>query len=118
MDTELDAKTLTVRIPMALGRRGGRKVVTPMASAGSSPPSSEPNATLLKALGRAFYWRRLIETGVHATVDDLAKAETLNPSFVSRLLAPAIVEAALTGQRLHLASMLRPFSVEWDGQRF
>jgi hypothetical protein len=37
------------------------------------------------ALPRAFRWRRMIETGRHATVADLA-AEKINPSYVSRVL--------------------------------
>ncbi|WP_337876842.1 hypothetical protein [Elioraea sp.] len=39
-----------------------------------------------EALARAFRWRRLLETGVHATVADIAAAEKINTSCVSRIL--------------------------------
>lgn len=82
-------------------------------------------ATLVKALGRAFRWHRLLSRGVHATVADIAAAESINPSYVSRvlrltLLAPEIVEAILDrgqGPEVSLTKLLEPFPVEWELQR-
>ena len=31
--------------------------------------------TLVKALARAFRWRKLLETRIHGTVDEIARAE-------------------------------------------
>ena len=61
----------------------------------------------------------LLETGVFATVEELAAAEKINLSYVSRvlrltLLAPDIVEAILDGT---LAVLMRPFAVGWERQR-
>jgi hypothetical protein len=57
----------------------------------------------VKALARAFRWRRLQDEEEHATFDELAKAEGVSQSYVSRvrlkLLAPAIVEAILDGRQ-------------------
>jgi hypothetical protein len=55
---------------------------------------------LLKALARGFRWRKLLETGDYATIEEIAEAENINPSYVSRvlrmtLLAPDTVEAIL-----------------------
>ena len=55
---------------------------------------------MVKALARAFRWRKLLDAGVHATLEDLAKAKGVAPWYVSRilrltLLAPDIVEAIL-----------------------
>ena len=80
--------------------------------------------TMIKALARAFRWRDLLETGVFATVDEIAVAEKINASYVSRvlrltLLAPDIVEAILSGRQppeLTLAALMRPFPVEWREQ--
>jgi hypothetical protein len=49
---------------------------------------------------RPFRWRKPSDTGVHATLEDLAKAKGVAPSYVSRvlrltLLAPEIVVAIL-----------------------
>ena len=52
---------------------------------------------MVKALARAFRWRKLLDTGVRATLEDLARAKRLAPSYVSRILrltqlAPEIVD--------------------------
>ena len=52
---------------------------------------------LVKALARAFRWRKMLDTGVHATLKDLARAKGVALSYVSRaprltLLAPETVE--------------------------
>jgi hypothetical protein len=67
-----EVATLTIRIPMRLKRRGGRKLIlTPV---GAVPtPKPRPDDTLLKALIRAHRWRRRIESGAAASVTDLAE---------------------------------------------
>jgi hypothetical protein len=79
---------------------------------------------MVKALARAFRWRDMLEAGVYATVSEIAAAEKINPSYVSRvlrltLLAPDIVEAILDGRQplqMTLAGLMRPFPVEWQEQ--
>ena len=79
----------------------------------------------MKALARAFHWQRMLETGYCATIDDLARRERIDPSYVSRiprltLLAPDIVEAILDGRQpenVTLPGLMEPFSVEWEQQR-
>jgi len=120
-----DGRTVTVRLPITLKKRGGRKaIVTPDGSSGWAPQPARVDSTLVKALGRAFRWRTLLETGVYGTVSDLAAAERINPSYVSRvlrltLLAPDIVEAILDGRQLPemtLGTMMEPSSVDWTEQ--
>jgi len=60
---------------------------------------------MIKALARAFRWRKLLETAVFGTIEELAAAEKINPSYVSRilrltLLAPDIFEAILNGKHV------------------
>ena len=79
---------------------------------------------MVKALARAFRWRKMLDTGVHATLEDLARAKGVAPSYVSRvlrltLLAPEIVEAILDGRQpaeLQLDGLLEKFPLEWDLQ--
>ena len=120
------AKTLTIRVPMTVRKRGGRKVVVlPESETGSGLPRPQVNSTLVKALARAFRWRRMLETGRYGTITDLAAAEKINESYVSRvlrltLLAPDIVEATLDGRQAEnvtLPMLMQPFSVEWQVQR-
>ena len=59
---------------------------------------------MVKALARAFRWRKMLDDGVHATLEDLARAKGVNAAYVSRvlrltLLAPDIVEAILDGRQ-------------------
>jgi len=118
------AQMLTVRVPLAVRQRGGRKLVlTPggMANRGASAADT----TLVKALARAFRWSRMMETGRYGTLNELAAAEKINSSYVSRLLrltllAPDLVEAVLNGRQpegMTLPALMEPFPVEWDGQR-
>jgi hypothetical protein len=120
-----DGRTLTVRVPLALRKGGGRKLVIVPEGATWAPPRRRVDSTVVKAIARAFRWRRLLETGVHATVAEIGVAERINPTYVGRilrltLLAPDIVEAILDGRQLaalQLADLLRPLPVEWERQR-
>ena len=120
------AKTLTIRVPITVQKRGGRKVVVlPESATGGYVSPPRVNNTLVKALARAFRWRRMLETGRYGTITDLAAAEKINESYVSRvlrltLLAPDIVEAILDGRQTEhvtLPMLMQPFSVEWPVQR-
>jgi hypothetical protein len=113
-----------VPVPLAAQKRGGRKLVTTpgnMADHGSAGADS----TLVKALARAFRWRRMLETGRYGTIDELAAAEGINGSYVCRilrltLLAPDLVEAVLDGRQpegMALPGLMEPFSVKWTEQR-
>jgi hypothetical protein len=67
-------------------------------------PRPRVDNALVKALARAFRLRRALDTCVHATLEDLARAKGVAPSYVSRvlrltLLAPEIVEAILDGRQ-------------------
>ena len=103
------ADTITVKVPIAFKRRRGRKRIvapdgTELAPAASSPPASEIDSALVKAIARAYRWQRMLERGEYATLRELAKAERLDPAYVSRvfrltLLAPTCVEAILSGRQ-------------------
>lgn len=120
-----DDDPITVHVPLTFPRRGGRKqIVLPDGASSWAPPRARIDSTMVKAVARGFRWRNLLETGVHATVADIAAAEKINASYVSRvlrltLLAPAIVEAILDGRQgpeVTLAKLMKPFPVEWENQ--
>lgn len=119
-------RTVTVRVPIAFRRQHGRKrVVRPDGSEMIPPAQPHIDQTLVKALARAHRWQRMIEDGEYATLQDIAAAERINPSYVSRvlrltLLAPDIIEAILDGPQqvtATLRSLMIPFSPAWDEQR-
>jgi hypothetical protein len=121
----LEVGTLTVRIPMRLQRRGGRKLI--MMPEGVTAPAPKPrrDETLVKALVRAHRWRRRIEGGQAKSITDLAEQEGVTDAYICRLLpltclAPDIVEAILDGRQpkgLRLTEMLGNGPLIWDGQR-
>ena len=115
-------QTVTVTVPFAIRKRGGRTlVITPDGVTSAPAPRTRVDSALLKALARGFRWRKLLETGHFATIEEIAKAENINPSYISRvlrltLLAPEIVEAILAGTQpagLTRAKVMKPFPVEW-----
>ena len=127
-DAELsaDGKSLTVYLPLALRKRGGRKIIiSPAGEQQWTPARPRIDNTLIRALARAFRWKNLIESGRFATVIELAAAEKLDRSFVSHvlqltLLAPDLVEAILDGRQsmtVQLQALVRGLPVEWDRQR-
>ena len=121
-----DSRTVTIRIPISIRRRGGRKLVL--------APDGTPGTTaavcrridnaMIKAIARAFRWRKMLENCTYATIAEIAAAEKINESYVGRvlrltLLAPDIVEAILGGRQpaeMTLAVLMRPFAVGWREQ--
>jgi hypothetical protein len=83
------------------------------------------DSTLVKALARAFRWKRMLESGEFATIAELAEREGIAPSYMTRvlrltLLAPAIVDVILDGTQgpeVTLASLMESPLVGWDEQR-
>lgn len=120
-----DRRTLTVRVPFAIKKRGGRKLVVAPAGMSWSPPAARIDNTMIKAIARAHRWKRLLEGGHYASVAELAAAEKINELYVCRilrltLLAPDVVEQILAGSQppeLHMDAVLKPFSVVWQVQR-
>jgi hypothetical protein len=113
--------TLTLHVPFRIVKRGGRKEM--QLPEGAAQPR-RTDSTLVKALARAFRWKRMLESGEFATVAELAECEGIAPSYMTRvlrltLLAPQIVEAILEGRQgpeVTLARVLAPFPVEWAQQ--
>ena len=120
-------QTVTVTVTFAIRKRGGRKLIlTPDGTPASLPTRSRPDGALIKALARAFRWQKMLRDGDYQTLEDIADAENINPSYVSRLLrmtllAPEIVEAILAGSHpagLTRAKVMKPFPMEWQRQVF
>jgi hypothetical protein len=123
------ADTVTVRVPLAIRKRGGRKVVvSPDGSVLPTAPrhvAANADPSLLKALGRAFRWKRLLDDGTYASVSEIARAEKLDRTYVGdvvrlTLLAPEIVEAILEGRQgegTTLPVLMKGVAIEWRTQR-
>jgi len=72
-----------VHVPFRLVKRGGRnQMVLPVDR--SIPRQTDD--TLVKALARAFRWKRMLESGEYATINELAEREGIAPSYMTRVL--------------------------------
>ena len=113
--------TVTIHVPFHIVKRGGRKE---MQLPEGAPTQRRPDSALVKALTRAFRWKRMLDSGEFASISELAEMEGIAFTYMARLLrltllAPDIVEAILDGRQrpeLTLARVLEPFPVEWSRQ--
>ena len=118
-----DGTTITVFLPMTWRRHGGRKVIVAPEGCDSWAPPPKIDNSLLKALVRAHRWQRMLDSGRYANLAEMADAQRISRSYVSRvlrltLLAPDIVERILDGRpTAGLPLFLKPFPVEWEKQR-
>ena len=118
-----DGRTITVRVPISIRKRGGRKLVLAPEGAEltAAPVSRRVDDAVVKAIARAFRWRDMLESGEYATIREIANAEKISKTYVGRvlrltLLAPEIVEAVLNGTQLphvRLPALIRPFPAAW-----
>lgn len=112
-------------IPMSFRPRGGRTVIVlPDGSRGVVRREATIDNTMIKVIARGFRWQRLLYDGTYATIEDLAAAEKINPSYVSRILrlaylSPVVVQAILDGKHpawLTMRHLLEPFPSDWKQQ--
>ena len=125
MSTETPAPVLQTTVAMAFRRRGGRAVIVlPDGTRAAGAPAMTIDNTMIKLIARAHRWQQLLLQGVYTSIEEMATAEAINPSYVSRVmrlacLAPDITEAILEGKHpAHLTAkeLLAPFPLEWAGQ--
>jgi hypothetical protein len=121
-----DGALLTVHVPMVFRKRGGRKLMLAPSGTEISPlPRRRVDNTLVRAIVRAHRWKRMLESGVYASIAELAEAEKINQSYLCRilrlsLLAPDIMEYVLNGthsSQFTLDFFLKPLPVCWEEQR-
>ena len=116
-------ETVTIHVPFRIVKRGGRKEMILPPDASAERP--RPDNTLIKALARAFRWKRLLESGDYTTIAELAERERIASSYMTRilrltLLAPGIVEAILDSRqpaKFQLDDLLVALPGEWEEQR-
>ena len=112
-------------IPMTFRLRGSKTVmVLPDGSRAVARREATIDNTMVKVLACGFRWQRLLYDGTYATIEDMAAAEKINPSYISRLLrlaypSPTIVEAILDGRhpaQLTMKDLMAPFPLDWAAQ--
>ncbi|WCR09683.1 hypothetical protein JHW45_11300 [Paracoccus stylophorae] len=113
--------TVTIHVPFRIIKRGGRKdMVLPEGAA----QARKPDNTLVKALARAFRWKRMLESGEFASISELAEREGIAFTYMARLmrlslLSPELVDAIMEGRQpanVTLANLKDPFPADWTEQ--
>lgn len=119
-------------LPWTLVRRGLKKqVITPLDApqAFSEQAHQErlareaaQDSALMRALGLAYHWQRLLDEQRVASVADIAEAEDIDVTQVRRvmrltLLAPEVVERLISTPGAVLEQVMRrPWPNGWDDQ--
>lgn len=114
-------ETIILHVPFQIVTRGGRRE---MQVPESSTQQSKSENSLVKALARAFRWKRMLESREFTTIAELAEREGIAPSYMTRvmrlaLLAPEIIEAIVEGRQGPEATLtwaLEPFPAQWRVQ--
>lgn len=116
---------ITVRVPLTIRRRRGRKtIVTPVVDGLPASTTTRADPTLLKALARAFWYQRMLDSGKYTTIAEMAAAEKLDRGYLGRLLhltllAPDIVQAIVEGRQAEgvtLPGLLQNVPDNWAEQ--
>lgn len=119
------ATSITVRVPLSIRHRPGRKTVVTPDAQHPLPTATRADPALVKALARAFRYQRMLDEGRYASITELATVERLDRGYLGSLLkltllAPDIVESVLDGrhpERIGLPVLLDPLPAAWDAQR-
>ncbi len=114
--------TVTIHVPFRLVKRGGRKE---MHLPDGAPTRRKADSALIKALARAFRWKRMLESGEFSSMSELAEKEGIAFTYMARLmrlplLSPDIVDAIMAGEQpagITLANLIDPFPLNWEEQR-
>jgi hypothetical protein len=96
--------TIRVVIPLKVKHHNGRPRIVPPADLDEATDEPMPDPRTLRAIARAWDWRRRIERGEAATLSDIAQSEQVTLPFISRFirlayLSPAVLEHILTHRR-------------------
>ena len=87
--------------------------------------SRRADNTLVKAMARAFRWKRMLESGEFASISELAEKEGIAFTYMARLmrlslLSPELVDAVIDGHQpanITLANLMDSFPADWKEQR-
>ncbi len=91
-------------VPLTIRRKQNRKVMIPPAGDDSVLGTGGHDLPMIRMLGKAFYWQRLLDEGRYPTANDLARSLKLEPGWVAEVLrlttlAPDIIDSVLDGRQ-------------------
>ncbi len=116
--------TIRVLIPLKVRNKNGRPKILPPAEHGPSADQAQ-DPHILRAIGRAWSWRRRMEAGEFATIQELAASVGLAERHVSRqlrlaYLAPEVLKRLACSREapaVSLYDLCFVSSLPWHAQR-
>jgi hypothetical protein len=115
--------TFRVVIPLTIRKRNGRpKILPPDNVDAREGRNQDPH--VLRAIARAWSWRRKLETGAASTIQDIAAAEKVSDRFVGRMirlayLSPNVLETLVITRKppaLSLNDLMAVAELPWFEQ--
>jgi hypothetical protein len=106
-----EPNTIQVFVPLKIRKKNGRpKIMPPADYLPSEDQVQDPH--ILRAIGRAWAWRRRMEAGEFGTVRDLAIAVNLAERHVSRqlrlaYLAPDVLKRLVFGREVSAVTVMQ-----------
>lgn len=115
--------TIRVIIPLTIRKRNGRPKILPPDDVDARNGRSQ-DAHVLRAIARAWSWRRRLETGAASTIQDIAASEKVSDRFVGRMirlsyLSPSVLETLLITRKppaLSLNDLMAVAELPWAEQ--
>ena len=115
-------------VPLTIKRRHTRKLLIAPPGQEDAKVRSSFDLPMIRTIGKAFYWQKLLDSGEVANATDLARQLKLEPGWVAEVLrltrlAPDIVQAILDGRQprhlnLHaIRGRQADVPVDWEEQR-
>lgn len=115
-------------VPLTIRRKNNRKMLIPPPGYPSVLAAGGEDSAMIRTLGKAFYWQKLLDQGTYATIREMAVALKFEQGWMAETLrmttlAPDIIESILEGTQprtLNLQSLRgreRSFPRDWQEQR-
>ena len=115
-------------VPLTIKRRHTRKLLIAPPGQEDAKVRSSFDLPMIRTIGKAFYWQKLLDSGEVANATELAQQLKLEPGWVAEVLrltrlAPDIVQAILDGRQprhlnLHaIRGRQADVPVDWEEQR-
>ena len=117
------SNTIRVVIPLTIRKRNGRpRILPPEDIAMRDDRAQDPH--VLRAIARAWKWRRQVESGAVSVIQEIATAEKVSDRFVSRMmrlayLSPDVLQALVVRRvppALSLADLIEIARLPWVEQ--
>jgi hypothetical protein len=122
-----EGETVIVSVPIKVYRLNGRQMILAEGNESGDKQAKHKclNVSLITALAKAYRWQDQLESGQYRDLEDIAKANKVDRSYVGRILqltslAPDIVESILEGteySELSLRDFRKGIPFLWEEQR-